>query len=78
MKKDEWAGLKNMTVVELEQKRNDLAKKLFDGRLQVKLGQQKNFSVLSGMKKDIARINTLIHQRYLRGKNEQGQKQSGS
>ncbi|HOK79378.1 MAG TPA: 50S ribosomal protein L29 [bacterium] len=60
MKRQDFEELKNLTVQELEQKRMDLAKQLFETRIQVQLGQLKNTRILRNLRKDIARINTLI------------------
>lgn len=63
MKKQEFEELKELTIKELEQKRMELAKHLFEQRTQIKLGQMKNTKSLRQLQKDIARINTLIQQK---------------
>ncbi|MCM8758707.1 MAG: 50S ribosomal protein L29 [Candidatus Omnitrophica bacterium] len=65
MKKQEFQELKELTIKELENKRLELAKRLFEHRTQVKLGQMKNTAILRNLRKDIARINTLIQQKRL-------------
>ncbi|MCM8815560.1 MAG: 50S ribosomal protein L29 [Candidatus Omnitrophica bacterium] len=69
MKKSELNELKDLTIKELEQKRNDVAKRLFEQRIQVRLGQLKNTHILRNLRKEIAQINTLIQQKK---KNERG------
>lgn len=77
MKREDFESLKSLSVLELQQKKNDIAKKLFENRLQVKLGQLKNYSSLNEMRKDIARINTIIKYKqitHIKGANEHGKK----
>ncbi|MCL5674789.1 MAG: 50S ribosomal protein L29 [Candidatus Omnitrophica bacterium] len=77
MKREEFENLRNMSVLELQQKKNDIAKKLFDGRLQVRLGQLKNYSSLNEMRKDIARINNIMRYKQIvqvKGSTEHGKK----
>lgn len=77
MKREEIENLKNMSVLELQQKKNDIAKKLFDGRLQVRLGQLKNYASLNEMRKDIARINNFIKYKQIasgKGADEHGKR----
>ncbi|MCM8822161.1 MAG: 50S ribosomal protein L29 [Candidatus Omnitrophica bacterium] len=63
MKKNEFDELKDLTVKELEQKRNEIAKRLFDQRIQVRLGQVKNTRILRNLRKEIAQLNTVIKQK---------------
>lgn len=63
MKRQEFEELKELGVLELEQKRSEIAKNLFDQRIQVRLGQTKNTSILKKLRKEIAQINTLIQQK---------------
>ncbi|HOJ31067.1 MAG TPA: 50S ribosomal protein L29 [bacterium] len=60
MKRQDFEELKSLTVQELEQKRTDIARQLFDQRIQVQLGQLKNTRILRNLRRDIARINTII------------------
>ncbi|MGB9642204.1 MAG: 50S ribosomal protein L29 [Candidatus Ratteibacteria bacterium] len=60
MKRQDFEELKSLTVQELEQKRMDIARQLFEQRIQIQLGQLKNTRILRNLRKDIARINTLI------------------
>ncbi len=77
MKREELENLKNLSIVELRQKKNDIAKKLFESRFQVRLGQLKNYASLNEMRKDIARINTIIKHKQMtkiKGSNEHEKK----
>ncbi len=71
MKKQDFDGLKDLTVQELEQKRIEIARRLFEQRVQVRLGQVKNVRLLRNLRKDIAQVNTLIQQK--RTKNQRGE-----
>jgi len=70
MKKQDFDELKELSIQELEQKRMEVAKRLFDQRVQVRLGQMKNVRILRNLRKDIAQLNTLIQQK--RMKNQRG------
>ncbi|GEM_PF-880934 len=72
MKKNEFDELKDLTVQELEQKRADIARRLFDQRIQIRLGQIKNVRVLRNLRKDISQINTLIQQKRSSKNNQRG------
>ncbi len=63
MKRQEFEELKNLTIKELEQKRLETTKKLYDIRFQVRLGQEKNVRILRNLRKEIAQINTIIQQK---------------
>ena len=63
MKKKDFGELKELTAKELVQKRDDIVRKLYEQRVQVRLGQLKNFSVIRKMKKDVAQINTVLRQK---------------
>lgn len=63
MKRQEFEELKELSIKELEQKRSEIAKRLFEQRIQVKLGQMKNTSIIRTLRKEIAQINTLIQQK---------------
>ncbi|MCL5409141.1 MAG: 50S ribosomal protein L29 [Candidatus Omnitrophica bacterium] len=65
MKREEFENLRNLSLIELQQKKNDIAKKLFESRFQLKLGQLKNYSSLKEMRKDISRINIVIRQKQI-------------
>jgi ribosomal protein L29 len=63
MKKSDFAELKGLTEKELMQKRDDIVRKLYGQSVQVRLGQFKDFSVISKMSKDVAQINTVLRQK---------------
>lgn len=70
MKKQDFNELKELIVQDLEQKRMEIARRLFEQRVQVRLGQVKNVRILRNLRRDIAQINTLIQQK--RMKNQRG------
>ena len=56
----------NMTDVELDKKLKDLKSELFNLRFQHAINQLENPIRLSAVKKDIARVKTLIREQELR------------
>ena len=60
MKKKEFQEMDELNVRDLAGKRDELSRKLYENRVQLRMGQLKNFGVIRGFRKDIARINTLI------------------
>lgn len=60
MKKNKTKELREKTVDDLEEKRSSLHKELFNLRTKQKLGQLKNFSSLELVKRDIARVETIL------------------
>jgi large subunit ribosomal protein L29 len=59
------AELRNLTDVELTQKFEDTKKKLFELRFQAEMGQLTNTSSIKDVKRDIARIKTILREREL-------------
>ncbi len=57
--------LRELTVEELQAKLKDLKEELFQLRFQLAVNQLDNPMRISAVKKDIARINTILHQREL-------------
>ena len=57
------AEVKEMTTLELENKLSDLKKKLFALRFQLAVNQLDNPTRLKAVKKDIARIKTVMRER---------------
>jgi large subunit ribosomal protein L29 len=55
--------LKNATATELEAKSAELTKELFNVRFQLPTGRLENTSKLSLLKKDIARVNTILREK---------------
>jgi len=54
------SGLREMTVAELNDKLADLKKELFNLRFQLAVNQLENPMRIKAVKKDIARINTVL------------------
>jgi large subunit ribosomal protein L29 len=55
--------LKNSTVDELRTKESELTKELFNLRFQLHTGRLENSSKLSLIKKDIARVKTVLQEK---------------
>lgn len=58
--------LRELTVAELNAKLTDLKTELFNLRFQMATGQLENNSRIKLVKKDIARVKTLIHESELK------------
>ena len=52
--------LRNMTADELQKKDRDLVQELFNLRFQLNTGRLENSARISGVKKDIARVKTIL------------------
>lgn len=52
--------LRNMSVKDLQSKLNESKKSLFNLRFQLATGQLENHNMIKNVKRDIARINTVI------------------
>ena len=57
------AEVREMTTLELENKLSDLKKELFALRFQLAVNQLDNPTRLKAVKKDIARVKTIIRER---------------
>lgn len=57
------AKLREVGTDELKQRHEELCKQIFQLRQQVSVGQTEGASKISGLRKDIARILTLLEQR---------------
>ena len=57
------AELRDMSAAELEQKAQELDEQLFRLRLQKSMGQLESASKLRPMRKDLARIRTLLKEK---------------
>ena len=82
MKKNKPEELREKTVDDLGEKCSSLHKELFNLRTKQKLGQLKNFSSLGLVKRDIARVETILGEkkrdekkRKKEGKNRRSNKQ---
>ena len=60
MKKNKLEELREKTVDDLGEKCSSLHKELFNLRTKQKLGQLKNFGSLGVIKRDIARVETIL------------------
>jgi len=59
--------LRELTVEELQTKLTELKTELFNLRFQLAVNQLENSNRIGAVKKDIARVSTVIHQRELAG-----------
>lgn len=62
--------IKNLTTKELDQKLNDLTTELFNLRFSHATGNLPNNMQLHFLKKDIARVKTILRERQLKGGNK--------
>lgn len=61
--------LQNLTIQELDQKLLDFKAELFNLRFQLATGQLDNPMRIKAVRKDIARIKTVVRERELKGLN---------
>ena len=59
--------IREMTVEELQTKLTELKEELFNLRFQLAVNQLENSSRIGAVKKDIARVSTILRQRELNG-----------
>ena len=59
------SDLKELTVDELQTKLTELKEELFNLRFQLAVNQLENTSRIGAVKKDIARVSTILRQREL-------------
>ncbi len=59
--------IREMTVEELQTKLTELKEELFNLRFQLAVNQLENSSRIGAVKKDIARVSTILRQRELSG-----------
>ncbi len=64
MKKKEWEELKNFSKEELLSKLNELKKELFDLKLRHSVVPVKNPLKIRVLRRDIARVKTLLNQKF--------------
>lgn len=57
------SDLKNMSVDDLAVKNTELTQELFNLRFQLHTGRLENTAKISAIKKDIARVNTVLSER---------------
>ncbi|MGE5473528.1 MAG: 50S ribosomal protein L29 [Ignavibacteriales bacterium] len=65
--KDKLQEMRDMTSIELEKELSELKKELFKLRFQLATNQLDNSNKVSSVKKDIARIKTVIRAREIQG-----------
>jgi len=56
--------LREMTDAELQQKERELKRQLFNVRFAVSTGQQDNTALLTQLKRQIARVKTILRERH--------------
>ncbi len=61
------AELRELTVEELQRKLTELKEELFNLRFQLAVNQLDNSNRVGAVKKDIARVSTILRQRELNG-----------
>ena len=61
------AELKELTVEELQTKLTELKEELFNLRFQLAVNQLENSNRIGAVKKDIARVSTVLRQREIAG-----------
>ena len=62
--------LRELSIDELSQKERDLKEELFNLRFQRATGQLENLMRLTQVKRDIARVKTVLHERKGKDKDE--------
>ena len=55
-----FTEIKDMSVTELKKKRSTLSEQLFEARMKNSIGQMANPLTIRQLRRDIARINTVI------------------
>ncbi|MGB8768079.1 MAG: 50S ribosomal protein L29 [Candidatus Korobacteraceae bacterium] len=61
--------IRNLTDIELAHQQRDLADQLFKMKFQLKMGQTESLKKIRELKKDIARVQTVLRQKELAGGN---------
>ncbi len=57
--------IRNLTDIELQHQERELNDQLFRLKFQLNMGQTESLKKIRGLRKDIARIKTIAHQRQL-------------
>ncbi|MCS7180926.1 MAG: 50S ribosomal protein L29 [bacterium] len=68
MKKEELKKWREATDIEIENKILDMKKQIYELKNQLILGQLKNYSQIKEIKKDIARLKTILRERKIGAK----------
>ena len=66
--------IRNLTDIELEHQQRELADQLFKMKFQLKMGQTESLKKIRELKKDIARVKTVMRQKQIAGGNGAAQK----
>ena len=61
--------IRNLTDIELEHQQRELADQLFKMKFQLKMGQTESLKKIRELKKDIARVKTVMRQKQVAGSN---------
>jgi large subunit ribosomal protein L29 len=61
--------IRNLTDVELNHQQHELSDQLFKMKFQLKMGQTESLKKIRELKKDIARVKTVLRQKQLAGGN---------
>ena len=61
--------IRNLTDVELNHQQHEMADQLFKMKFQLKMGQTESLKKIRELKKDIARVKTVMRQKQLAGGN---------
>ncbi len=64
--------IRNLTDIELAHQQRDMADQLFKMKFQMKMGQTESLKKIRELKKDIARVQTVLRQKELAGGNGAG------
>jgi large subunit ribosomal protein L29 len=62
--------VRNLTDEELRQQERDLNDQLFKLKFQLNMGQTESLKKIRGLRRDIARVKTIVRERELAGKTE--------
>ncbi|HXY10304.1 MAG TPA: 50S ribosomal protein L29 [Terriglobales bacterium] len=62
--------VRNLTDQELRQQERDLNDQLFKLKFQLNMGQTESLKKIRGLRRDIARVKTIVRERVLEGKTE--------
>ena len=61
--------IRNLTDIELDHQQHELSDQLFKMKFQLKMGQTESLKKIRELKKDIARVKTVMRQKQLAGGN---------
>ena len=61
--------IRNLTEVELQHQQRDLADQLFKLKFQMNMGQTESLKKIRGLRRDIARVQTVLREQELGARN---------